>query len=118
MASTSTGGGTNPLSASWARISADHSAGARGALLADLCRQLLFRRVQQPPLELVEAADVVDVRVRAQADRLSRALAARETRQHGRQRPDTVAGVHEQVAVAAAQVPESGVQKLVHVRLA
>ena len=60
---------------------------------------------------------MVDVRVRAHADDLAGAPAAREAREHGRQRGDAVAGVDEQVAVAPAQVPEVGAQQLVHVRL-
>jgi hypothetical protein len=65
----------------------------------------------------VEPADVVDVRVRAQAHELAGAPSAREARQPGRQRAHAVPGVDEKVAVAAAQVPEAGAQQVVHVRL-
>lgn len=73
--------------------------------------------MQPPPLELVEAADVVAARVRRHGDDLAGPLAAGETRRHRRQRSDAVAGVDQQVALAAAQVPEVGAQQLVDVGL-
>jgi hypothetical protein len=73
--------------------------------------------VEQTPLELVEAADVVDVRVRDHADDLSRALRGREACEVAAQRAHPVAGVDEEVAVSPAEVPQACSEQLVHVRL-
>ena len=66
--------------------------------------RVLFELVEQPVLELVQAADVVDVRVRGHGDDVA-APPAGQPLEHGPERRDPIAGVDEQVALAPAHVP-------------
>ena len=76
-------------------------------------RRRVLSGVGQAGVELVRAAEVVQVRMRDH----EHGVALEQPRQRRPQRGDTQPGVDDQVALGAAQVPDVGPQERVHVRL-